>query len=62
MNGWNFKRFIIVLVGSLWMLPTTAQEPSFVPFTDIQLGQNICLDQREHRGTKDWNGLFPHTH
>lgn len=59
MNGWNFKRFIIVLVGSFWMLPTTAQDPSFIPFTDIQLGQNIHLDQRKHRGYEGLERFIP---
>ena len=59
MNGWNFKRFIIVLVGCLWLLPATAQEPSFVPLANIQLGQNKRLDFREHRGYEGWERLIP---
>ena len=59
MNGWNFKRRMAILVGCLWLLPATAQEPSFVPLANIQLGQNKRLDFRKHRGYEGWERLIP---
>lgn len=59
MNGWNFKRLIVILAGCLWLLPATAQDPSFVPLANIRLGQNRRLDFREHRGYEGWERGIP---
>ena len=48
MNGWNFRRLIVLLAGCLWLLPAAAQEPSFVP-----------VARREHRGYEGWERLLP---
>lgn len=59
MNGWNFKRLIVILAGCLWLSPATAQDPSFVPLANIRLGQNRRLDFREHRGYEGWERGIP---
>lgn len=59
MNGWNFRRLIVLLAGCLWLLPAAAQEPSFVPVASIRLGAHKRLDWREHRGYEGWERLLP---
>ena len=59
MNGWNFRRLIVLLAGCLWLLPAAAQEPSFVPVASIRLGAHKRLDWREHRGYEGWGRLLP---
>ena len=59
MNGWNFRRLIVLLAGCLGLLPAAAQEPSFVPVASIRLGTQKRLDWREHRGYEGWERLLP---
>lgn len=59
MNGWNFRRLFILLAVCLWLQPVVAQEPSFIPLANIQLGKNKRLDFREHRGYEGWERGIP---
>lgn len=58
-NVSRFRRFLCLAAGVLTLQTVTAQEPSFVPLTNVHLNGSKWLDYREHRGYDGWERLIP---
>ena len=58
-NVSRFRRFLCLAAGVLTLQTVTAQEPSFVPLTNVHLNGSKRLDYREHRGYDGWERLIP---